>query len=117
MIELAEAYGLKGNVQRLRITEQSPLVGQTVAQALLRTRYGVTVLGLQRQRGRRSLIIPAIGDTEFQSEDILIGIEYTKVLDGLVRDEKLEMLPFEDRQREVLIKELGRCRGFADTPI
>ena len=107
LIELAEAYGLKGNVQRLRITEQSPLVGQTLAQAHLRTRYGITVVGLQRQQGRRSLVLPALGDTEFQSEDILIGIEYTKVLDGLVRDEKLEMLPFEDRQREVLIKELG----------
>jgi di/tricarboxylate transporter len=107
LIELAEAYGLKGNVQRLQITEQSPLVGQTLAQAHLRTRYGITVVGLQRQQGRRSLVLPALGDTEFQSEDILIGIEYTKDLEGLVRDEKLEMLPFEDRQREVLIKELG----------
>jgi len=107
LIELAEAYGLKGNLQRLRITEQSPLVGQTLAQSHLRTRYGITVVGLQRQQGRRALVLPALGDTEFQSGDILIGIEYTKVLEGLVRDEKLEMLPFEDRQREVLIKELG----------
>jgi di/tricarboxylate transporter len=107
LIELAEAYGLKGNVQRLRITEQSPLVGQTLAQLHLRTRYGVTVLGLQRQQGRRALVLPALGDTEFQSGDILIAVEYTKDLEGLVRDEKLEMLPFEDQQREVLIKELG----------
>jgi di/tricarboxylate transporter len=107
LIELAEAYGMKGNVQRLRITEQSPLVGQTLAQSHLRTRYGITVVGLQRQQGRRALVLPALGDTEFQSGDILIAVEYTKDLEGLVRDEKLEMLPFEDQQREVLIKELG----------
>jgi len=105
--ELAEAYGLKGKVQRLRITDQSPLVGQTLAHALLRTRYGVTVLGLQRQQGRRSLVLPALSHTEFQSGDILIGVEYTMDLEGLVRNEKLEMLPFEDAPREVLIKELG----------
>ena len=65
------------------------------------------MLGLQRQQGRRSLVLPVLSHTEFQSGDILIGIENTKDLEGLVRNEKLEMLPFEDTQREVLIKELG----------
>ena len=105
--ELAQAYGLDNKLKRLRITDQSPLVGQTVAHALLRTRYGVTVLGLQRQQGRRSLVLPALSHTEFQSGDILIAVEDTTDLEGIIRNEMLELLPFEDTQRDVLIKELG----------
>ncbi|MGI9284258.1 MAG: SLC13 family permease, partial [Pseudomonadales bacterium] len=108
IIDLAVAYGIKGKVQRLRITEQSPLDGQTVAQAVLRTRYGVTVLGLQRHQGHRSVVLPVLSHSVFQSGDILIiGIDGTKDLGGLVDNDKLEILPLEDTQREVLIKELG----------
>ena len=105
--ELGSAYGLEGKLQRLRITTQSPLVGQTVAHALLRTRHGFTVLGLQRQQRRRSLVLPALSHTQFQAGDILIGVSYTPEAEGLVHAEKLEVLAVEDAQEEALIRELG----------
>ena len=117
LIELAEAYGLKGNVQRLRITEQSPLVGQTLAQSHLRTRYGVTVLGLQRQQGRRALVLPALGDTEFQSEDILIADRVHKGPGGVSTRREARDAPFRGPTKGSADKRTRCCRGFADTPI
>ena len=105
--DLAEAYGAANRLQRLRITGESPLVGQTVAGALLRTRHGFTVLGLEREQRRRALVVPALSHSEFHAGDILIGVSYSPEIEELVRAEKLERLAFEDVQREALIKELG----------
>lgn len=105
--DLAAAYGLAGRLQQLRITAESPLVGQTVAGALLRTRYGLTVLGLRRRQRSRTLILPALSHTAFEAGDVLFGVGYRPDPGSLVEAEVLEVIPFENTQEEVLIRELG----------
>jgi di/tricarboxylate transporter len=69
--DLAEVYDLIGQLHRLRICTGSPLEGKTVPQAKLRTRYGVTVLGLERLRRRTRAVTPVEIQTEFQAGDII----------------------------------------------
>jgi di/tricarboxylate transporter len=70
---MAKEYDLPAHQHRLRIAAGSPLVGQTLAQAALRSRFGVTVIGIQRlapARGEehRPPVIPAV---EFRTGDLL----------------------------------------------
>ncbi len=69
--ELSARYPLVGQLHRLYLPGRSPLAGQTVAQAELRTRYGVTIIGITRGgRGVESLQ-PALADTELRTDDVL----------------------------------------------
>ena len=50
LADLIEAYEISDQFHRLRIKKNSSIAAMTVAQALLRTRYGVTVLGIERPK-------------------------------------------------------------------
>ncbi|MDD7302958.1 MAG: SLC13 family permease [Bacteroidaceae bacterium] len=52
--ELAEEYALFAGMTRLRIGSKSPLVGQTVAQASLGERYGVSILEVREGETKRN---------------------------------------------------------------
>ncbi len=105
LVELAKAYGIEGRLQRLRIAAQSPLAGQTVADAGLRTRFGLTVLGLQR---RHPSVLPALSHTQLQAGDTLfVVIDDIEDLEGLIDSERLEPLALEDAQKQLLIRDLG----------
>lgn len=56
-------------IETIRITEASPLTGKTLAEAMLRTKYGVTVLAIQR--GRETITNPS-GDTQLLAHDIVV---------------------------------------------
>ncbi len=71
LADLVSAYGLDGQVHRVRFDAACPLPGQTLGQALLRTRYGVTVLAVERGRGARREVLPVLLQTEFAPGDTL----------------------------------------------
>ena len=105
--DLIEAYGITGQFHRLRITNDSPIKEMTVAQALVRTRYGVTVLGIERQQYRRTIIIPARTHTEFKLGDIILVVDTAGELDRMLQTERLERLIIKSDYGRIAAQELG----------
>ena len=105
--DLAEIYNITNQLCRLRIWAGSPLEGKTVGQALLRTRYGVTVLGIERQQRRARSVKPALVGTEFRAGDIIYAFGRDEEVDRLVKAEELERLEIGEGQRKVAAQELG----------
>ena len=105
--DLAEVYDLIGQLHRLRICTGSPLEGKTVPQAKLRTRYGVTVLGLERLRRRTRAVTPVEIQTEFQAGDIIYVAGITPQVDKLVKAEGVEQLGVELGQVQIAAQEVG----------
>lgn len=105
--DLIEAYDIYDRFHRLRITGESAIAGMTVAQALLRSRYGVTVLGIERQQQRRTKIMPARTQTELRVADTLLVVDTAGELDRIVRTEKLEDLHIEKEYGSFAAQELG----------
>lgn len=105
--ELGEGYNLIGQMHRLRIEPDSPLVGQTVAEALLRSRYTVTIIGIERQRHFTNKVMPALATAELRPTDILYLIGRAEAVQTIGTVERLTSLPIEDSERRSLVKELG----------
>ncbi len=105
--DLVEVYDLTKQFYRLRIWAGSPLEGKTVVQKMLRTRYGVTVLGIERQRGRHKMVMPALINTELRAGDIIFVVAPAPEVDRLVMAEGLELLELGEDQVKIVAQELG----------
>lgn len=70
--DLVKAHGIRDQFHLLEIGGQSPLIGQTVGSALLLTRFGVTVIALNRNVRGNQLAVPVMIDTDFRASDVLI---------------------------------------------
>ena len=105
--DLAEIYHITNQLHRLRIWAGSPLEGKTVGQALLRTKYGVTVLGVERQQRRTKAVKPAQIGTEFRAGDIIYAVGTDDEVSRLVTAEQLERLEVGEGQGKVAAQELG----------
>jgi di/tricarboxylate transporter len=105
--DLAEIYNVTNQLHRLRIWAGSPLEGKTVGQALLRTKYGVTVLGVERQQRRTKAVKPAHTGTEFRAGDIIYAVGTDDEVNRLAKAEELERLEIGERQGKVAAQELG----------
>ena len=105
--DLIEAYDIFDRFHRLRIDGESAIAGMTVAQASLRTRYGVTVLGIERQQQRRTRIMPAKTQTELKVADIILIVDTAAELDRLLQTENLEDLTIEKEYGRFAAQELG----------
>ena len=105
--DLAEVYDLIGQLNRLRIWTGSPLEGKTVPQAKLRTRYGVTVLGLERLRRRARAVTPVEIQTEFQAGDIIYVAGTAPQVDKLAEAEGVEQLGVQSGQVQIAAQEVG----------
>jgi di/tricarboxylate transporter len=108
MEALVEDYGLsERGWHRLRLREGSALVGQTLAAARLRTRYGITVVGLRRQERFAASVMPVLADTELKAGDELLALSETAELRPLIETEGLLPLPVEKIDRQSARQELG----------
>ena len=105
--DLVDAYEITDRFHRLRIGKKSSIVAMTMAQALLRTRYGVTVLGIERQQRGRTIIIPAKTHTELKVDDILLAVDTAGELDRFQQTEKIEPLTIENDYGRIAAQELG----------
>lgn len=70
--ELIKEYGLTGRARRLAIRPGSPLAGHRLDDLKLRERYGANVIGLERWRRFRRVIVNVHGGTEFRARDVLL---------------------------------------------
>lgn len=70
--DLIRDYKLTGRARRLGIRPGSPLAGKRLDDLQLRERYGINVVGLERWRKFRRVMVPVTGMTEFRPRDILL---------------------------------------------
>ncbi len=70
--DLIRDYRLTGRARRMAIRPGSPLVGKTLDDLHLRSRYGANVVGIERWRKFRRVMVSATGNTELRARDVLL---------------------------------------------
>lgn len=70
--DLIKEYRLNGRARRLAIRPGSPLIGQRLDDLKLRERYGANVIGVERWRRFRRVIVNVNGVSEFHARDVLL---------------------------------------------
>ncbi|WP_436856597.1 SLC13 family permease [Citrobacter tructae] len=70
--DLIKEYRLSGRARRLAIRPGSPMVGQRLDDLKLRERYGANVIGVERWRRFRRVIVNVNGVSEFRARDVLL---------------------------------------------
>lgn len=70
--DLIRDYKLSGRARRLAVRPGSPLIGHPLDDLQLRQRYGINVVGLERWRKFRRVMVPVTGTTEFHARDVLL---------------------------------------------
>ncbi|MBW7983622.1 SLC13 family permease [Enterobacillus tribolii] len=70
--DLIRDYKLTGRARRLALRSGSPLIGKTLDELHLRARYGANVVGIERWRKFRRVMVSAFGDTELKERDVLL---------------------------------------------
>ena len=101
--DLAETYGIRGQLRRLYLGTESPLTGNSIEQTMLLTRYQVMVVGIERA----GLLAPALSNTELLPGDVLLVVGTDAALNALCAGEKLTELPLEEYHFQAARKELG----------
>ena len=107
LVDLAENYNLMGKLHRLRFDPGSPLIGQTVSEAQLRTRYGITVVGIGHSERATEIVSPALANTEFHPADALYVVGEDEAIATLCANERLGRLLIQESQQRSLVQELG----------
>ncbi len=107
LLELAESYNLTQQLHRLRLDSDSSLIGETVASAQLRTRYGITIVGVGRQERFSETVSPALANTEFHPADALYVVGPDEAAIALCSTERLSRLLIAESQQRSLVNELG----------
>jgi di/tricarboxylate transporter len=105
--ELAEAYGLIDRFHRLRVSEGSPLAGQTVGGARLRTYFAVTVIGMEKHQHFGTSVEPALAQSEFEAGDVLYVVGHEEPIRHFIESQRLQRLVIEERQVKNVSQELG----------
>jgi len=70
--DLIKAYHLTGRARRLAIRPGSPMIGQRLDDLKLREHYGANVIGVERWRRFRRVIVNVNGVSEFRARDVLL---------------------------------------------
>ncbi|MEY0014756.1 SLC13 family permease [Providencia rettgeri] len=70
--DLIRDYKLTSRARRLAIRKGSPLIGHTLDELHLRSRYEANVVGIERWRKFRRVMVSATGGTELRERDVLL---------------------------------------------
>ncbi|HID7014046.1 TPA: SLC13 family permease [Klebsiella pneumoniae] len=70
--DLIREYHLTGRARRLAIRPGSPMIGQRLDDLKLRERYCANVIGVERRRRFRRVIVNVNGVSEFRARDVLL---------------------------------------------
>lgn len=70
--DLIREYHLTGRARRLAIRPGSPMIGQRLDDLKLRERYCANVIGVERWRRFRRVIVNVNGISEFRARDVLL---------------------------------------------
>lgn len=72
MVDFIHDYKLVGRAHRVQILAGSPFIGHTIDSLHLRSEHGVNLIGIERWRKFRKVMIPISGATAFQENDVLL---------------------------------------------
>ncbi|CAQ83607.1 MULTISPECIES: SLC13 family permease [Photorhabdus] len=70
--DLIHDYKLSGRARRLAIRQGSPLIGLSLDELNLRARYGANVVGIERWRRFRRVMVSVTGNTVLRERDVLL---------------------------------------------
>jgi di/tricarboxylate transporter len=108
-----EKYHLANREYRLRVTEQSSLVGKAIGELNLRRTSGANIVAIERHRPLTRKMLRPTDKTVFQADDILLIDLFAPSpnVDALRQELKLEQLPitgayFNDRAQEIGMAEV-----------
>ncbi|AUX95493.1 SLC13 family permease [Mixta gaviniae] len=111
--DLIREYRLSGRARRLAIRAGSPLIGHRLDDLRLREKYGANVVGLERWRKFRRVMVTVTGETTFRARDVLlIDMSAAEIdLRQFCSEQRLEPLIlrgdyFSDRARDVGMAEV-----------
>jgi di/tricarboxylate transporter len=106
--ELWEDFRITRELDSLRVGTGSPMVGQTIGDTELESRFGVRVIGILRQlrRGEDRIASPS-SQTELHARDVLLVIGEREAHDRLIADMGLERAPKSERDRQRWEWEMG----------
>jgi di/tricarboxylate transporter len=107
MQQLAQSYGLAGTVRALRLGPKSPLIGQTVAEAQVRTRFGVTLIAIIRQRGTEFGVLPALADLAMRPGDLIGVTADAAAIDAFIAANDLHDEAYDARMHSAAVQEVG----------
>jgi di/tricarboxylate transporter len=105
--EFLASYGLSDRLRALRIGPESSLIGCTVAEAQVHTRYGVTLVAIGRQRGTAISLLPALADTVMRRGDLIGVAAADDLLNRFAAAEDMREEPISDRLRSAARQEVG----------
>lgn len=112
--DLIRDYRLTGRARRLSVRPGSPLIGYRLDDLKLRERYGANVVGLERWRKFRRVMVAVTGSTEFRAHDVLlIDMSAAEIdLREFCAEQQLEPMVlrgdyFSDRARDVGMAEVS----------
>jgi di/tricarboxylate transporter len=108
--DLVRAYQVAGNLFRLRIRRSSPLLGQSLLEANLTGRYGITVLEIQPRPGKYALPLPAKPagpETVLNAFDILHAKGSPEAIRRLAREQDFAIMADEAFSDQLISQELG----------
>ena len=111
--DLIREYRLSGRARRLAIRAGSPLIGRRLDDLKLREKYGANVVGTERWRKFRRVMVTVTGETTFRDRDVLlIDMSAAEIdLRQFCSEQRLEPLIlrgdyFSDRARDVGMAEV-----------
>lgn len=70
--DLIRDYKLTGRARRLAIRPGSPFIGHRLDDLRLRQRYGANIVGIERWRKFRRVMVSVAGNTELRLNDVLL---------------------------------------------
>lgn len=73
MLDLVREYKLEHKAHLLRVSEDSPLIGQTLAEFAPRRRFGMNVVAIERRKRRRAELLEPRPDLIIEAGDLLLG--------------------------------------------
>ena len=104
---LLDSYELRDQLRLLRIGAKSELIGRTVAEAQVRTRYGVTLVAIASQSGGGSSVRPALAETVTRRGDVIAVAAPAPLIDRFAAIADLHEEPLDERFRAAARQEIG----------
>jgi di/tricarboxylate transporter len=107
LTDLVQSYGLSDSVIYLMVTDNSALVGQTLAESGMRSKYGITVVGIERKQRLKSIVMPAQPRSRLESGDLLIAVMQSSEFANKSEIEGLQITEPTESRHEFVARELG----------
>jgi di/tricarboxylate transporter len=104
---LSGKYNIHGLIHRMSIPRNSPLIGMTIAEARLRSKYRVTVLAYRKKDGGKREIKEVLSNTRMIAGDEFFVMARTIDLQLLNKAEQVTLLDWSLDESRYLNKEVG----------